>query len=131
MRFGHTHDILTGYAMPNTKKKRIREINHEIDSPSPGYREFKKRLGLNNSTYNRFPGINYKNHRSKGGHDFSDAIYLTAKYGQEGFEAYLNHLGWDMISDSWVKNYGSWSRNMAEDTFLELSRPKYRKPRYF
>lgn len=130
MRFGRTHDILTSYSMPNTKKKRIREINHEIDNPSPFYKHFKKRMGLDSEKL-RMPGLTYYPHRKRGGHDWSDAIYLTAKYGQEGFEAYLNHTTWDMISDSWVKNYGSWSRNMVEDTLQEFSRPKYRQPKYF
>ena len=131
MRFGHTHDVLTGYAMPNVKKKRIREINHEIDNPNPYYKQFRKRLGLNDNPYVKVPGLKYYSHRRKGGHDFSDGIYFAAKYGQEGFNIWLNHQAQDMFSDLLTKNYGSFTRNIIEDSIQEFSRPKYRKSRYF
>ena len=127
MRFGRTHDILTGYSMPNTKKKRIREINHEIDNPSPFYRQFRKRTGLNNNTTTKIPGLTYYNHRRKGGHDISDGIYFSAKYGQEGFNIWMNHVAQDMMSDMITKRYGSFTRNLIEDSIQEFSRPKYRQ----
>lgn len=127
MRYGRTHDILTGYTMPHTKKKIIRKINQEIDNPSPFYKNFKKNLGIKMD----MPGMTYYNHRKKGGHDMSDGIYFAAKYGQQGFEAWLNHQAQDMFSDFMTKNYGSFVRNVVEDSILEFSRPKYRKPRYF
>jgi len=127
MRFGRTHDILTGYSMPNTKKKRIRQINREIDNPSPFYKQYRRRTGVNNNNMLKIPGINYHNHRKKGGHDFSDGIYITAKYGQEGFNIWMNHLAQDMMSDYTLKNFGSFTRNIIEDSIQEFSRPKYRK----
>jgi hypothetical protein len=130
MRSGRTHDILTGYTMPRTKKKLIRKINQEIDNPSPFYKQFKKHLGLNSPKF-EIPGLTYYNHRKKAGHDMTDGIYYMAKYGQEGFNAWLNHQAQDMISDFMVKNYGSFARNIFEDSILEFSRPKYRKSRYF
>ena len=113
--------------MPNTKKKRIREINHEIDNPSPFYRQFRKRTGLNNNTTTKIPGLTYYNHRRKGGHDISDGIYFSAKYGQEGFNIWMNHVAQDMMSDMITKRYGSFTRNLIEDSIQEFSRPKYRQ----
>lgn len=124
MRFGRTHDILTSYSMPKTKKKIIRKINHEIDNPNPFYKKFKKSTGLKTELF-RLPGINYNNHR-KAGHDWTDAIYFTAKYGQEGFEAWMNHQAQDMFSDMMLKQYGSFARNIFEDSILEFSKAKYR-----
>lgn len=126
MLFGRTHDVLTSYTMPYTKKKKIRQINRDIDSPSPIYKKFKKMTGLRGKAY-EIPGLTYYNHRQNGGHDMTDAIYYTSKYGQEGFNVWLNHIAGDMLRDYWVKNYGSYFANIAEATFLEFSRPKYRK----
>lgn len=126
MRNGRTHDIMTSYAMPNTKKKLIRKINREIDSPGIFYKTFKKKMGLTSPKY-RIPGITYYGHRQKAGHDFTDMIYFGAKYGQEGINAWMNHQAQDMISDFIVKRHGSFARNILEDSFLEFSRPKYRK----
>ena len=130
MRFGRTHDILTGYSMPNTKKKLIRTINHEIDNPSPFYKQFRRRTGLNNNNMMKVPGLTYYSHRRKGGHDFSDGIYFAAKYGQEGFNIWMNHQAQDMFSDMMTRNFGSFTRNLIEDSIQEYSRPKYRKMGY-
>ena len=58
-------------------------------------------------------------------------VYLTFKYGQEGFEAWLNHEAQDMFSDFITTNVGSFTRNLLEDSILEFSRLKYRKNKYF
>ena len=130
MRFGRTHDILTGYSMPRTKKKLIRAINHEIDNPSPFYKQFRRRTGLNANNSMKVPGLTYYSHRRKGGHDMSDGIYFAAKYGQEGFNIWMNHQAQDMFSDMMTRNFGSFTRNIIEDSIQEFSRPKYRKMGY-
>lgn len=128
MRYGRTHDILTSSMLPKMKKKRIREINHEIDNPSPVYKQFKKSF---NGARLRMPGINYNNHRKEGGHDLTDLPYYASKYGSDGVNAWFAHTFEDMFSDFITKNYGSFARNILEDSILEFSRKKYRKTRNF
>jgi hypothetical protein len=130
MRFGYTHDVMSSYMMPNTKKKRLRQINREIDNPSPIYRMYKKYL-YRNRKLSPIPGMNMDNHRKKGGHNMEDGFYFYLKYGHEGFQAWMNHMIQDRISDSLLKNYGSYTRNIIEDSILEFSRPKYRKAKKF
>ena len=84
-------------------------------------------MGFDKTDIYHLPGIHYYPHRRKGGHDFTDAIYFTAKYGQTGFEAWLNHQAQDMLSDFITQRYGSFARNILEDSIMEFSRPKYRK----
>lgn len=125
MRYGRTHDILTSYMFPKMKKKRIREINHEIDNPSPFYQQFKKSFGGTKKI--RMAGINYNNHRKDGGHDLTDLPYYASKYGKDGINAWFAHSFEDMFSDYLTRNYGSFARNILEDGILEFSRKKYRK----
>lgn len=127
MRNGQTHNVLTYHSMPRTKKKLIRKVNYEIDNPSPFYKQFKRRLGLNQTGFFDVPYLHYYPHRRRGGHDFTDAIYFASKYGQEGFEVWLNHTAQDMMSDTLVQNHGSFIRNIIEDTISEYNRPKYRR----
>jgi hypothetical protein len=115
---------------PKIKKKRIREINQEIDNPSIFYKQFKKSIGFNNNLY-RIPGINYNNHRKRGGHDMTDLAYYSSKYGRDGVNAWFAHTFEDMFSDFITKNYGSFARNILEDSILEFSRKKYQKTRNF
>lgn len=116
---------------PNMKKKKIRAINQEIDNPSIFYKQFKKSMGMNNNKSYRIPGINYNNHRKKGGHDISDLLYYTSKYGSDGVKAFFAHTTGDMFSDFLVEHYGSFTRNVIEDGLIEFSRKKYRKTRNF
>ena len=128
MRYGRTHDILTSNMFPNMKKKKIRAINHDIDNPSVFYKQFKKSMI---SKPIKLPGINYDNHRKYGGHDLTDLPYYASKYGSEGVNAWFAHTFEDMFSDFITKNYGSFARNILEDSILEFSRKKYRKTRNF
>ena len=130
MRYGRTHDILTSSMFPKMKKKKIRDINHEIDNPSIFYKQFRKSMGFNNSLY-RVQGINYNNHRKHGGHDMSDLLYYHAKYGNDGVKAFLGHTFEDMWSDYMLKYFGSFTRNVVEDGILEFSRKKYKTRRHF
>jgi|SRR5215211_221207 len=128
MRFGYTHDVMSSYTMPNMKKKRLRQINHEIDNGSPMYRLYKKYVFKNRKLSPVF-GLNVKNHRQKGGHNMEDGVYFLTKYGHEGFMTWMNHMAQDRLSDMLLQNYGSFARNIIEDSILEFSRPKYRKRR--
>lgn len=128
MRFGYTHDIMSSYIMPTTKKKLLRKINHEIDNPSPLYRMYKKYI-TKNRRLTPIPGMNMVHHREKGGHHMEDAFYFSARYGRDGLMAWMNHMAQDRLSDMLLKNYGSFTRNIIEDGILEFSRPKYRKNR--
>jgi hypothetical protein len=112
---------------PKIKKKRIREINQEIDNPSIFYKQFKKSLGNSTTTTysSRIPGINYNNHRKSGGHDMTDLVYYSSKYGRDGVNAWFAHTFEDMFSDFITRNYGSFARNILEDSILEFSRKKY------
>jgi len=114
--------------MPNTKKKLLRQINREIDNPSPIYRMYKKYV-FKNRNLRPIPGLNVKNHRQKGGHSMEDGLYFLTKYGHEGFLAWMNHMLQDQMSDNLLRNYGSFTRNIIEDSIQEFSRPKYRKNR--
>lgn len=130
MRFGRTHDILGYASLPKYKKKIIRQVNREIDNPSPFMKQYRKRLGFNKLSSNRIPGMIYYPHRRMGGHDFIDGVYFYNKYGQAGFDAWLNHTGWDMFRDNWVKSYGSDGMNFMEDAIVAQNRRKSYKKWY-
>lgn len=114
--------------MPNMQLKRINLINKEIDNPSPMYKMFKRYMNKR-KMLTPIPGMNYANHRQKGGHNWEDGMYFMWKYGPEGYLAWVNHQAQDVVRDNLIKHHGSYVANIVEDTLAEFSRPKYGKMR--
>lgn len=126
MRTGRAHHILTYSALPKTKKKLIRQIHHEIDNPNPFIKKFHKLMGKNNNYFN-LPFLNYYPHRKEGGHNFLDGLYFASKYGQEGFNIWMNHQAQDMVRDLTNKATGSsFAANIIEDILIEANRKRNR-----
>lgn len=132
MRYGSTHDTLTKRHYPHLKRKKIREINRDIDSPSPLLKKFRNSFPIitSHSQFGRIPGINYRGHR-KYGHNVGDLAYLMYKHGPDALKVWSDHMMQDMLRDSITRHYGSYAANIFEDTLVELNRPKYRKSWYY
>lgn len=125
MRFGSTHDSLTKRRYPHLKRKKIREINHDIDNPSKAYTKMMKSLGLGNqNNFGRLPNMNYVGHRNMGGHKIEDLPYLVAKHGPEAIDVWGDHMAWDILKDTITKTHGRFIGNLFEDILIELNSRK-------
>ncbi|HJS63548.1 MAG TPA: hypothetical protein VJ767_01675 [Nitrososphaeraceae archaeon] len=56
---------------------------------------------------------------------------LYYKHGPDAVKVWSDHMMQDMLRDSITRQYSTYTANIFEDTLVELSRPKYRKHRYY